>query len=118
MKSSYQSMNIHELYPCWLVARENHRACHLIDVRSMEEFSSGHVPGAELLPSSVLMERGSSIPKGEDVYLICRSGMRSAQAASFLADRFGYENLINIEGGTMAWVKAGYPIEKGEKNEQ
>jgi len=76
------------------------------------------VPGAELMSSSALTEMGSSIPKDEGVYLICRSGMRSAQAATFLADRFGFENLINIEGGTMAWVKAGYPIEKGEKNEQ
>ena len=96
MKSPYQSINVDQLYPCWLVAKENQRACHLIDVRSSEEFCSGHVPGAELMSSSALMERNSSIPKDEDVYLICRSGMRSAQAASFLADRFGFENLINI----------------------
>jgi len=117
MKSPYQSMNIHELYPRWLVARENNRTCHLIDVRSGDEFSSGHVPGAELMPSNTLMERGSSIPKDGTVYLICRSGMRSAQAASFLAREFRHKNLINIEGGTMAWKKAGYPIEKGGKNE-
>ena len=54
MKSPYQSMNVHELYPRWLVAMENHRACHLIDVRSQEEFCSGHVPGAELVSSSAL----------------------------------------------------------------
>lgn len=118
MKSPYLSLNIHEFYPRWLVARENDRTCHLIDVRSLEEFCSGHVPGAEQLSSSDLMESASSIPKDGDVYLICRSGMTSAKTASFLADQFGFENLINIEGGTMAWVKAGYPIEKGEKNEQ
>lgn len=118
MKSLYQSMNIHELYPRWLVAKENHRVCHLIDVRSNEEFCAGHVPGAELISSSALMAGSSAIPRDEDVYLICRSGMRSAQAASFLANQFGFENLINIEGGTMAWKEAGYPIEKGGSNEQ
>lgn len=108
-------MNIHEFYPRWLLARENDRACHLMDVRSSEEFCSGHVPGAELLPASALMVKVSSIPKDANVYLICRSGMRSAQAAYFLADQLGFENLINIEGGTMAWIKAGHPVEKRRK---
>lgn len=118
MKSQYLNMSIHELYQNWQLARENKQACHLIDMRSRELFCSGHVPGAEWIPASDLMEKVCSIPKGEDVHLICHSGMRSAQTASVLADRFGFENLINIEGGTMAWEKAGYPIEKGEKNEQ
>jgi len=38
---------------------------------------------------------------------------RSAQAADYLACQCGRSNLINIEGGTMAWTKAGYPVDQG-----
>jgi len=80
-------------------------------VRSLEEFQSGHVPGAQLIALNTLMARVSDIPKNEDVFLICHSGGRSAQAADYLARQCGHRNLINIEGGTSAWLQAGYPCE-------
>jgi len=51
-------------------------------------------------------------PEQGDVFLICRSGARSAQAADYLARQCGRSNLINIDGGTMAWMQAGYPVDK------
>jgi len=108
----YQNMNVNELYPRWLVAREKNEPINLIDVRSPEEYHSGHAPGAKLMPLNTLTAPVDKIPEDGDVYLICRSGARSAQAASYLARQCGRNNLVNIEGGTMAWVKAGYPVEK------
>jgi rhodanese-related sulfurtransferase len=46
--------------------------------------------------------------------MICQGGMRSAQAIAYLANEYGHSNLINIDGGTMAWANAGHPIKQGE----
>ncbi|ATX79470.1 Rhodanese-related sulfurtransferase [Mariprofundus aestuarium] len=107
------SINVNQLYPRWLVARENSRPFVLIDVRSPDEFRAVHVPGAKLIALNTLMARANEIPKEGDVYLICHSGARSAQAAMYLGQQLGYNNLINVDGGTMAWTNAGYPVEKG-----
>jgi len=112
-----RQINVNQLYPRWLVGQEGGRPFHLIDVRSADEFNTGHIPGARLIPLDSLIQKGAEISRDEPVFLICRSGMRSAQALSILVDQFGHENLANIEGGTMAWIKAGYPIEKGGRDE-
>ena len=108
----FKTMNVNELYPRWLVAKEKGEAVQMIDVRSPEEYQAGHVPGAKLVPLNTLMARVDEFPEQGDVFLICRSGARSAQAADYLARQCGRSNLINIEGGTMAWIKAGYPIDQ------
>jgi len=106
----FGSMNVNELYPRWLVAREKGESIALIDVRTSEEYQAGHVPDAKLVPLNTLMAQVSEFPEQGDVFVICRSGARSAQAADYLARQCGRSNLINIEGGTMAWMQAGYPI--------
>ncbi len=105
-------MHVNELYPHWLLAREKGEPFALIDVRTPEEYQAGHVPGAKLIALNTLMAEVDAFPKQGDVFLICRSGARSAQAAGYLAKQHGRTNLINIEGGTMAWIQAGYPVEK------
>lgn len=109
----FASMDVHALYPRWLTARENGRALTLIDVRSPDEYGSGHVPGARLIALGTLMARAHEIPRHGDVFLICHSGARSAQAAEYLARQCGHDNLINVSGGTLAWRQAGYPLEQG-----
>jgi len=109
----FERMNVNELYPRWLAGREQEQPVTLIDVRTAEEYGSGHASGAILLPLNTLPARVQEIPEQGDVFLICRSGARSAQAADYLARQCGRTNLINIEGGTMAWVQSGYPVEQG-----
>jgi len=108
----FGSMNVNELYPRWLVAREKGESIALIDVRMPEEYKAGHVPDAKLVPLNTLMARVNDFPEQGDVFLICRSGARSAQAADYLARQCGRSNLINIEGGTIAWMQAGYPVDQ------
>ena len=85
----------------------------LIDVREAGEYSEVHAEGARLIPLSEFQERYAEIPKDKELVMICRSGARSARAGSFLKEQ-GYQNVVNLAGGTMAWVGEGLPHVKGE----
>jgi glyoxylase-like metal-dependent hydrolase (beta-lactamase superfamily II)/rhodanese-related sulfurtransferase len=86
----------------------------LIDVREPEEFCLGHVPGAINLPQSEIASRLDELPRDEAIYVICQSGYRSCRAAQFLA-QIGFENMVNVEGGTSAWRDAGKPMERDDE---
>ncbi len=107
-------ISVNELYPKWLRAQEGSEPCTIIDVREANEHQQGRVPQVTLIPLSTLASRTHEVPKEGDVYIICRSGGRSAQAIQHLMQACGHENLTNIAGGTMAWVEASYPIEQGD----
>jgi rhodanese-related sulfurtransferase len=80
----------------------------LIDVREQHEYHAGHVPGAINLPMSTLGDQLHLLPEGEfDV--ICEVGGRSARVAQALEAR-GHE-VVNVDGGTRAWIDAGYAVE-------
>lgn len=81
----------------------------LIDVREPDEFASGHVPGAVNIPLGDVPARMGEIPADEPVYLICRSGGRSARAGEYL-EQNGYDT-VNIEGGTLEWAEQGRDLE-------
>ncbi len=106
-----RSASVDELYPRWLTARENGGELHLFDVRTPEEYRRARIPGARLLPLAGLMGRADEIPKQGEVFIVCHSGARSAQAIMYLARQFGHQNLINVDGGVVAWAQAGYPLE-------
>lgn len=107
----FERMTVDQFYPRWLSVRENNRPGCFIDVRSSEEYDHAHIPGVKHIPLHTLPVRSGEIPADEPVYLICHMGGRSAQAAMFLAQKLGLNNLINVEGGTAAWTAAGYPVE-------
>ena len=84
----------------------------VIDVRRPTEYFNGHVPGAFPAPLSGLETRIKDLPLAKDAEtaVICAGGYRSSAAASLL-QKHGFTNLINVMGGTSAWVNAGYPVE-------
>lgn len=81
----------------------------LVDVRTAEEFASGHIAGAVNIPVQELGSRLAEIGKDRPVVVYCRSGSRSAQAASILDDA-GYSGVYDL-GGIVDWQQAGFPIE-------
>lgn len=81
----------------------------LIDVREVDEFAAGHVPGATNIPLSQLAERLHELP-AEPFDIICQGGVRSARACEAL-EPMGHE-VTNVQGGTGAWISAGYEIER------
>ena len=110
MNCSMANISVDEFYPRWLVAGEKGEPCMLIDVRSPEEYARGHVPSAHLVPLNNLPAVARDIEREQPVYLICQGGLRSLQAMDYLGREHGHTNLVNISGGTMAWIKAGYPV--------
>lgn len=81
----------------------------LIDVRTPEEFASGHIPGAVNIAVDELAQRLNEVPQDIPVVLYCRSGNRSGQAAQLL-DRAGYAQIYDL-GGIATWAQQGYPVE-------
>lgn len=71
----------------------------LLDVRRADEFESGHIPGAVNLPNEMIgTEEIPSLPdKMQTIYIYCRSGNRSKQAADKLL-ALGYTNIIEFGG--------------------
>jgi rhodanese-related sulfurtransferase len=85
----------------------------VLDVREPEEYEHGHVPGAINLPQADLASRLDELPQHRPLALICRSGARSLRAAQFLR-QVGFEQVLNVQGGTEAWRAAGKPLALGE----
>ena len=73
----------------------------VLDVREVEEFETLHLEGAQNLPLSQLADTYDQLDKDLLYYVICKSGMRSARACQFLAEK-GYD-VINVEGGMTAF---------------
>jgi rhodanese-related sulfurtransferase len=88
----------------------------VIDVREIDEYLSGHVPGAINFPLSTLVENFSSIPMLETLYVVCQVGGRSARACEFLSqqEQFSHCSLINVQGGTGAWILEGNEVVTGD----
>ncbi len=80
----------------------------LLDVREAEEWAAGHVPGALHIPLGELGARYLEIDRDSTLYVICRSGTRSAHAAQALAGA-GWEAL-NVADGMVGWRAAGRPM--------
>ena len=86
-------------------------SAYLLDVRTPDEFSAGHLQGAHLLnwldPQDFKTD-AENLDKSKTIYVYCRSGRRSYESGSYLVDH-GY-NVVDMEGGIVAWEKDGFPI--------
>jgi SulP family sulfate permease len=77
----------------------------IIDVREPREFEGGHIPQAELMPLPTLLAESTELPRDVPVVLVCRGGRRSTRAACALQG-IGYDNLVVLQGGMLAWEAA------------
>lgn len=80
----------------------------LLDVREPDEWAAGHAPEARHLPMSELAGRLDELPGDADVYVVCRSGGRSARVAAYL-NANGWD-ATNVAGGMQSWAAAGRPV--------
>jgi rhodanese-related sulfurtransferase len=85
----------------------------IVDVRRPAEYGNGHVPHALNAPLASLDKSVGPLDLQKDklTAVICAGGYRSSAAASLLQQQ-GFSNLLNVAGGTGAWVNAGFPVDK------
>ncbi|MHA2180894.1 MAG: rhodanese-like domain-containing protein, partial [Promethearchaeota archaeon] len=83
----------------------------LIDVRTPQEYSSGHIKNTKMIPLGELLNNTKVINeyKNKEIVAICHSGSRSMMAAQILA-RAGFKDIRNLTGGVMLWRRRGYPV--------
>ena len=108
-------MQVATIQPTDLAAKDS---AEIIDVRSPEEFLQGRAKGAvnrpldDLDPQAIMNERSDAT---QPLYLICAVGMRSHFACQAFIQA-GFENVVNVEGGTELWLHQGLPAEAGPAN--
>ncbi|MBA3743948.1 rhodanese-like domain-containing protein [Sporichthya sp.] len=87
---------------------------YLLDVREPVEWTAGHVEGAAHIPMNDVPARIAEIPEEGEIYVICKSGGRSAQVTAYLGQQG--RRASNIAGGMLAWATSGKPMvsESGE----
>jgi rhodanese-related sulfurtransferase len=87
------------------------RRATVLDVRTHDEFSAGHIADATFLPLHVVPLRLSELSRSESYLVVCESGARSAQATSYLLQQ-GYD-ARSVTGGMAAWRASGRPVQSG-----
>ena len=100
----YQDIEATELQPILETQK-----IYLIDVRNDDEIARGVIPGAIYLTLSSIPSVDLSPLENQTVVFYCHAGVRSAQAAAFVADQID-ANIYNLRGGILAWVNAGFGL--------
>jgi hydroxyacylglutathione hydrolase len=103
---TFDTRSLAQITPAEL--HETGGALPVLDVRGAGEFASGHVPGARHIALTELAARIGELPPGK-LAVICAGGYRSSIAASLLA-RAGRDAVVNVAGGTSAWISEGFGV--------
>lgn len=91
----------------------NHKDAIIVDVREQNEYETGHLLNAKLIPLGALKGRIGELEKYREhpIVMTCQSGRRSKIAAAQLKNK-GFTQVYNLVGGVLAWRKAELPLEK------
>lgn len=83
----------------------------VIDVRTPDEYAEGHIEGARLinLASGTFGEEVAALDRDDEYLVYCRSDNRSGQAVA-LMEELGFDRLWDLDGGTVAYTAAGFPL--------
>lgn len=90
---------------------ESNSSIVIVDVRTREEYDSGHIEGAVLIPVSELEDRLNELSKEDELLIYCRTGNRSTNSVNILKAN-GYTKIFHLKDGITAWIQAGYPTVK------
>ena len=88
----------------------------VLDLRSAESFSRGHIAGARNVPMDELDGHMEKLAKfrNKPVVAVCDAGITSSKAVNTLRNS-GFESVYNLKGGMSAWGQAGLPVVSGKK---
>jgi len=109
---SYNRQMVTSLSPQQVQALIAKAEVDIVDVREEGEWSTGHLPGARLVPLAELRSNPKAALLRDGVIFVCAAGVRSQTAARF-AEQLGLTVLYSLTGGTRSWVSAGLPLVQG-----
>ncbi len=96
------------------VSRHGEENVYLIDVRSIEEFNAGHVPGFWWYPGGqAAQESDNAVGVKAGRIVFCCDGVARASVTASLFRQMGYPNVYVLEGGTTAWARTGLDLQTG-----
>lgn len=86
----------------------------ILDVRTVEEYEAGHIPGAIQIYFREVPKRIQDLQSfaKQDVVIYCERGFR-AQIAETALQKAGFNRIYHLEGDIKAWRRAKFPVEKG-----
>ena len=84
----------------------------VVDVREIDEYTDGHIPGAIHVPLQTVPDNLESFRSDQDVFVVCQVGGRSGKACQYLIDQ-GVTNVVNVAGGTSGWILLGNGVNSG-----
>ncbi|MBL4796102.1 MAG: MBL fold metallo-hydrolase [Oleispira sp.] len=101
------------LYKVWqLQLEEQHHNTLIIDNRTPEEFSAGHIPRSQNIPFGTESQHLKKLKSFNHIYIYCHSGRRSQTALTSLSI-MGLNNITCVShSGLPEWIDLGYPIER------
>ncbi len=109
--AGYPVTHIRELTPTEFAGTRADEPMFVVDVRTNDEWTGGHIPGAHNILGGHLADRVAELPRdGTPIAVVCGTGYRSTVAASIL-ERAGFPEVVNITGGMAAWRQSGLPTE-------
>ena len=113
MLPNLQNMGSAGVTPTQAVLMINREKANIVDVRSAEEFATGHLIGARHVPVDRLKDDLSKTitDKIRPLILVCATGMRSGRALG-IAKAQGFEQAHSLGGGLKIWQEANLPLEK------
>lgn len=88
----------------------------VIDLRTVDAFSSGHIVNAKNIPSDELDGKMNSLgkDKSKPIIAVCNAGITSTKAVNTLRAA-GFESVYGLKGGMAGWTQAGFPVVTGKK---
>src|SRR5712691_5696415 len=94
--------------------RRNQESIYLIDVRTVEEYAAGHIPGFRWFPGGQAVQRSDDVAvvKNGRIVFTCDRKARATLIASWYR-QMGFREVFAVDGGTTAWVASGGSLEKG-----
>ena len=89
------------------------KGAFMLDVRRLDEWEQGHIPGATLITLDELSNRLDEVPRDQPVVVVCRSGNRSAQGRDILLEA-GFTQVTSMDGGMISWQALEYETITGK----
>jgi rhodanese-related sulfurtransferase len=89
----------------------------LIDVRTFQEYKTGHIPGARSVPLHEISRNAGNLPQDKEIVVYCQNAPCSmSMKAALELKKLGFQNITKLEGGYDEWNISGFPIESVHKH--